>query len=103
MYKPKVIKGIPKETGWPIDGCELYFSSWDGDTDNYKLFGWPDEHDEAVMLTMWQTENEAGLALDDTLDDFRKRWNAGEWEPQGSFCLPIKNVDVIEMKQGETT
>lgn len=29
QYRPKIIKGTVKGTGWPIDGHTLYFSQWD--------------------------------------------------------------------------
>ena len=101
-YKPKIIKGTVKGTGWPIDGRTLHFSLWDYDNyDSWHLFGWDDADDEAVMLTVWQTENEAGLSLDDTLEDFTKRWKAKEWEPQGTFCLELDQVEVVEVVQEE--
>lgn len=30
-YKPKIIKGTVKGTGWPIDGHTIHFSLWDYD------------------------------------------------------------------------
>ena len=30
-YKPKVITGKVRGTGWPIDGHVLWFSQWDYD------------------------------------------------------------------------
>lgn len=101
-YKPKIIKGTVKGTGWPIDGHTIHFSLWDYDNhESWHLFGWDDADDEAVMLTIWQTENEAGLNLDDTLEDFAKRWKAKEWEPQGVFCLDLDKVEVVEVVQEE--
>ena len=101
-YKPKIIKGTIKGTGWPIDGHTLHFSLWDYDNyDSWHLYGWDDADDEAVMLTIWKTENEAGLSLDDTLEDFTKRWKAKKWEPQGAFCLDLDKVEVVEVVQEE--
>jgi len=101
-YQPKIITGAVKGTGWPIDGHTLYFSQWDYDNyDSWHLNGWDDADDEAVMLTMYQTEDEAGLCLYDTLEGFTKAWKAKEWEPQGSFCLDLNQVDIIEVKQEE--
>ena len=71
-YKPMIITGKATSTGWPIDGHVLYFSKWDYDRDSWHLYGWDDEDDEAVMLTVWQTENEAGLSTCDTLEASRK-------------------------------
>ena len=101
-YKPEIIKGTVKGTGWPIDGHTLHVSRWDYDNrESWHLYGWDDADDEAVMLTIWQTENEAGLSLDDTLEDFTKRWKAKEWEPQGVFCLELDKVEVVEVLQKE--
>ena len=30
-YRPRIIKGTVKNTGYPIDGHVLYFSQWDYD------------------------------------------------------------------------
>lgn len=101
-YKPKIVTGKVTGTGWPIDGHVLYFSQWDWDNrESWHLYGWDDADDEAVMLTMWETENEAGLSLYDTLEDFTAAWKAKEWEPQGSFCLDLDKVEVLEVKQEE--
>ena len=101
-YKPKIITGKVTGTGWPIDGRVLHFSQWDYDNhQSWHLYGWEDEDDEAVMLTMYKTETEAGICLRDTLEDFTKMWKAQEWEPAGAFCLPLDKVEVVEVKQEE--
>lgn len=103
-YKPKVITGKVTGTGWPIDGHVLWFSQWDYDNrENWHLYGWEDSEDEAVMQTVFQTETEAGLCLFDTLEKFAENWKAKKWEPQGSFCLPLDKVEVLEVKQEEST
>ena len=84
-YKPKIIKGKVSGTGWPIDGHVLYLSLWDYDRDFWHLYGWEDEDDEAVLLTVYQTEMEAGLNTCDTLEAFTEMWRAKQWEPQGAF------------------
>lgn len=105
MYKPKIVTGRVKDTGYPIDGHVLYFGLWDYDNhESWHLYGWDDEPegtDEALMLTMFQTETEAGLCLCDTLEAFAEKWKAKEWEPAGPFCLPLDKVEVIEVKQEE--
>jgi len=99
-YKPKVITGKVTGTGWPIDGHVLWFSQWDYDNhESWHLYGWEDSEDEAVMQTVFQTETEAGLCLFDTLEKFAENWKAKKWEPQGSFCLPLDKVEVLEVKQ----
>lgn len=100
-YKPKVITGKVTGTGWPIDGHVLWFSQWDYDNrESWHLYGWEDSEDEAVMQTVFQTETEAGLCLFDTLEKFAENWKAKKWEPQGSFCLPLDKVEVLEVKAG---
>lgn len=101
-YKPKIITGKATGTGWPIDGHVLYFSQWDYDNrESWHLYGWDDADDEAVMLTVYQTETEAGLSCYDTLEAFTKDWKAKKWEPQGLFCLELNQVEVLEVKQEE--
>lgn len=103
-YKPKVITGKVTGTGWPIDGHVLWFSQWDYDNrESWHIYGWEDSEDEAVMQTVFQTETEAGLCPFDTLEKFAENWKAKKWEPQGSFCLPLDKVEVLEVKQEEST
>lgn len=102
MYRPKVIKGRVRNTGWPIDGHELYFTQWDYDNhDSWHLAAYDKDEarEEALMLTMYQTEVEAGL--DYTLEEFREMWKAGTWEPDGVFCLELDQVEVLEVLQEE--
>lgn len=102
-YKPRIVTGKVTGTGWPIDGHVLYFSQWDYDKhESFHLYGWDDEDDEAVMLTVYQTETENDLCACDTLEAFMEMWKAKEWEPQGSFCLPLDQVEVeAEIQQEE--
>lgn len=100
-YTPKIVTGKVTGTGWPIDGHVLYFSQWDYDRDSWHLYGWDDADDEAVMLTVYQTEDEAGLSLYDTLEDFEKVWKAKTWEAQGTFYLDLDQVEVMETIQEE--
>ncbi len=101
-YQPKIIRGKVKGTGYPIDGRVLLFSMWDYDNyESYHLSGWREEDDEAAMLTIYQSENEAGFCVYDTLEDFTRAWKAGEYEPEGTFCLAPDNVDVLEIIQEE--
>ena len=96
-YKPRIVLGKVTGTGYPIDGHALYFSQWDYDNmESWHLYGWDDEDDEAVMLTMFQAE-EIGTSMRAFID----KWKAGEWEPDGAFCLPLDKVEVLEVKQEE--
>ena len=101
-YKPKIVKGKVSGTGWPIDGHVLYFSQWDYDNhDSFHLYGWDDADDEAVLLTVFQTEMEAGLNTCDTLEAFEEMWRAKQWEPAGAFTLPLDKVEVVEVLREE--
>ena len=100
-YKPKIIEGKIKDTGWAIDGHTLILSLWD--YDNHKachLCNWSDADAKAVMETMFATETEAGLCLYDTLEEFAEHWK--EWEPECSFCIPLKNVDIVRVIREES-
>lgn len=102
QYKPKIIKGTVKGTGWPIDGRTLYFSLWDyDDHGSWHLCGWNDTDDEAVMETMFITETSANLCVHVNLETFAEEWKAKKWEPQGAFCLPLDKVKVVEVVQNE--
>lgn len=102
MYKPKIIKGKVQGTGWPIDGHVLYLSLWDYDNhSSWHLYGWDDADDEAVMLTMYQSEKEIGECIYDTPEAFAEAWKAGTWEPMGVFCVELDKVEVVEVLQEE--
>ena len=99
-YKPQIIEGKVSGTGWPIDGHTLILSRWDYDNyESWHLFYWKDKDEQAVMETMFITESEAGLCLYDTLEEFIEHWP--EWEPEGSFCIPLENVKILRIMQKE--
>lgn len=99
-YKPKIIEGKISGTGWPIDGCTLILALWDWDNyGSWYLHDWKPEDDQAMMETMFIAETEAGMCLYDTLKEFADHWE--EWESEGSFCIPLKNVEVIKVLQEE--
>lgn len=113
-YKPKIIAGRVKGTGYPIDGHVLTFSQWDYDNrESWHLYGWDEASDEAVMLTMFKAELEAATEIclantgeplentDEDFENFKKTWEAGEWEPAGAFCLPLDKVEVVTVLQEE--
>lgn len=101
-YQPRLIIGKVSGTGYPIDDRMLYFSSWDYDKhESWHLSGWEKEDDEAVMVTMYLSEIEEGLCLYDTLEDFTEAWKCGKYDPQGSFCLDLDKVEIIEVKRKE--
>lgn len=98
-YRPKMVEGKINGTGWPIDGHVLVLSLWDYDNENWHLSFWKDEDDRAMMETMFITETAAGMCLYDTLEEFAEHWD--EWEAQGSFCIPLDNVEVLKVIQEE--
>lgn len=94
------VKGKVKNTGWPIDGHILTLGVWDYDNrSSYHLNGWSEEDDEAIMLTMFQSMVEAGMEDESYRDEFIRVWKAGEFEPDGVFCLDLDKIDVIESDQ----
>ena len=99
-YKPQIIEGKITGTGWPIDGHTLVLALWDYDNyESWHLCNWKFKADRAVMETVFITETEAGMCLYDTLEEFAEHWK--EWEPEGSFCIPLENVEVIKVLQEE--
>lgn len=101
-YRPKVVIGKVKNTGLPIDGHELALAIWDYDKyESYHLWSWADESDEAMMQTMYQMEQETGISTFDSLEEFAAAWKAKEWEADGVFCIPLENVEVVEVVQEE--
>ena len=100
VYRPKIVEGRISGTGWPIDGHILLLSLWDHDDhQDWHLSGWTDGSDKAVMETMFITESAAGLCLYDTVGEFAEHWDG--WEPEGSFCIPLGNVEVLRVIQEE--
>lgn len=73
---------------------------WDYDNhESWHLYGWMPEDEHAVMETMFITETEARMCLYNTLEEYTEYWK--EWEPEGSFCIPLENVEVIKVLQEE--
>lgn len=60
---------------------------------------WTDKDDPVVIETMFITETAAGLCLYDTLEEFIGHWE--EWVPEGSFCIPRENVEMVKILQEE--
>lgn len=97
-YIPRTIEGQISGTGWPIDGHVLLLTSWDYDHHKqWHVSKWGDDADEAVMKTFYQTETESGMCEVDTLEEFADRWKNGQWEPWGSFCLPLDKVTILRV------
>lgn len=102
-YKPKIISGKVKGTGWPIDGHVLAFAQWDYDREFWHLYGWDDADDEAVMETMYRAEIEYGINKQ-TCESFKKKWLAKKWQPAAPlvpFRFILDNVEVVAVLQEE--
>lgn len=101
VYRPKIVTAKVKNMGLPIDGHTLMLSLWAYDNhEQWHLYDWPDEADKAVMETMFTTEKEAGMNLYDTLEEFSEHWE--KWEAQGTFCIPLGNVEILKVIQEES-
>lgn len=100
-YKPKIVIGKVKNTGWPIDGHDLALALWDYDPESYHLWSWADETEDAIIQTMYQAERKAGFCLFGSFEAYKNAWETGDYEPEGVFCIPLENVDVLEIVQEE--
>ena len=102
-YQPKLVRGRVKGTDYPIDGRELIFSLWDYDNyESFHLDSWDNDDDEAVMQTLYWSENEElRFCLYDTLEDFVKAWKTCDYEPECTFCLVTDKIDVLEIIREE--
>lgn len=99
-YRPKLIKGLVKDTGYPIDGCTLTLSLWGWDEHSrYHLHNWEDKDDEAVMKTIHQNDT---VFCDEPLEDFKKMWELGIYESDGVYCIDLDKVKVLEVLQEES-
>lgn len=100
-YKPKIIAGRVTGTGYAIDGHVIYFIMWDYDREFWRVYGWDDPDDEAVMQTMYAMEKEDGICKAENLEKFAEAWKAGEWRPREDYAFPLDKVEVVEVKQEE--
>ncbi len=91
----RVVTARIKGTGWPVDGHILYLAKLQYDPEYWHLWGWDEEADEAVMETVWQTENEAGMSMYESKDEFVKAWKDHTWEAQGAFTFAADQVEDV--------
>lgn len=99
MSKPKIVTARIKDTGWPIDGKLVYLAQWSHDPDNWHLYAWSKNDDEAIMRTIWQSLTEAGLELHNSFGDFAADWKAEKACTDEVFVLSSDKVEVVEVKQ----
>lgn len=93
-YTPENVLGKVKNTGLSIDGCVLYFSphTYDG----YKcwhLYSWDAGDDRAVMEAVFYCEMDAGICEEATLEEFEKKWTAGQWVQS---MMPVLGPDQVK-------
>lgn len=102
-YKPRIVAGRVKDTGYPIDDLVLNFTQWDYENhESFHLDSWNEAYNEEVMQTLLDAAKEWGMVdEDETLETFIEKWKSGEWEPDCPFCLPLENVDIYEIIQEE--
>lgn len=91
------VRGLVKDTGYPIDGHVLYFSQWQYDNHtSWHLDDWETADDQAVMETLYEVEKAWAMAAHDTLEAFAVAWQRGEYQMDGVFCLELWQVEVVE-------
>lgn len=100
-YKPKIIAGKVKDTGYPIDGHVIYFVMWDYDREFWRIYGWDEADDPAVMGTMYHLEKEDGICTSSSFAAFAEKWRARQWVPCDDYAFPLDKVEVVEVKQEE--
>lgn len=89
--------GTIKDTGWPIDGHRLALGIWDFSPETFSLIAWNERDDEALMMTLFICEVEAGFEEADGLEAFKKTWDAGEYEWPGAFHFEKDQVCDVKM------
>ena len=100
-YKPLIVAGKVKNTGYPIDGRVIYFVMWDYDREFWRIYGWDEADDLAVMNTMFELEREDGFRTYESFSAFLENWKAGHWRPHEDYAFPLDKVEVVEIKQEE--
>ncbi len=81
-------------TDTPLDGLTLILSRWEWDNGEcWHLTSWKPEDDEAVMKAMHAADD---VYCDMPIDEFRKIWKEGGWEPEGAYCIDLEKVEIVE-------
>ena len=100
-YKPKIVAGKVKDTGYAMDGHVIYFIMWDYDREFWRICGWDEADDYAVMETMYDIEVDDGICEFETFGAFAENWKAKKWRPRVDYAFPLDKVEVLEVKQEE--
>lgn len=99
-YTPEIVLGKVKNTGLSIDGYALCF--WTCTYDGYKcwhLYSWDAGDDRAVMEAVFYCEMDAGICEEATLEEFEKKWTAGQWVQGMMPVLGLNQVEAITVVQ----
>lgn len=98
-YKPKVVRGTVKNTNTPLDGVTLHLALWAWDDySSYHLYGYDTADKEKIILAMKQADD---LYQEESIEEFTRLWESGEYEPDMVYCIDLDKVDVIEVVQEE--
>lgn len=91
------VKGRVKGTGWPIDGHVLIFAKWRYDNyENWHLFDWETEDDDAIRDTFFQSMVEAGFCTEGERKAWNDQWKANTSDVPGAFTLDLDQVEIVE-------
>lgn len=88
------VLGLVKNTGLPIDGHKLYAAKWVyTNYQQWHLYIWPEESDEAVMKTYHQKDE---LYQNMPIKEFEKLWKSDDYEPPGTICIKLDQFEVLK-------
>lgn len=94
-----IVSAIIKDTGWPIDGCRLFFKDPGALAEEWPLHGWKDEDAEAVKLTIWDWLTSTGNGLLGTFEEYEEAWNEKRPVTSEVFTIPAENLDDIKVEE----
>ena len=97
-YQPFTVWGVADGTGTPLDGLCLLYSLWNWDGyEAFHLSGAADD-DEAGGAAIMKTMHDADDAYSDMpLEEFKKIWDAGDYDAPGAYTVEINHVRIIEV------
>lgn len=97
-YQPFTVWGVADGTGTPLDGLCLLYTLWNWDGyDCFHLSGAADD-DEAGAAAIMKTMHDADDAYSDMpIEEFKKIWDAGDYDAPGAYTVEINHVRIIEV------
>lgn len=86
-----------------FDGLIIYVSMWNWDNhENWHLHNWEDKDDKKIMLALYEAEQfHPQPKYKNDFEQFKKDWEAGEYEPGCTYTFPLEAVEVLEVIQEE--